>query len=152
MLDQIKLFFDEHMKLPAPEEPSEEKLQIACAALLLEMVTMDDKIEVIEQETVLELVQQSFSLTLEQATGLFDMAEEQRNQAVDYYQFTSLINKSYSLEQKIELIESLWKVAFVDGNLDMHEEYLARKIADLLYVPHASFMKAKHRMKSSLGS
>jgi uncharacterized tellurite resistance protein B-like protein len=140
------------MKLPAPEEPLEEKLQIARAALLLEMVTMDDKIEVIEQETVLALVQQSFSLSLEQATTLFDLAEEQRNQAVDYYQFTSLINKSYSLEQKVELIESLWKVAFVDGDLDMHEEYLVRKIADLLYVPHASFMKAKHRMKVGLES
>ena len=52
MLNQIKLFFDEHIKLPAPEETSAEQLQIASAALLLEMVTMDDKIEAIEQETV----------------------------------------------------------------------------------------------------
>ncbi|TXL08289.1 hypothetical protein BMR07_02720, partial [Methylococcaceae bacterium CS1] len=148
MLNQIKLFFDEHIKLPAPEEFSEEKLQIASAALLLEMMTMDDAIETIEQETVLALVQQSFSLTLEQATTLFDLAEEQRNQAVDYFQFTSLINKSYSLEQKIELIESLWKIAFVDGDLDMHEEYLVRKISDLLYVPHASLMKTKASSES----
>lgn len=152
MLNQIKLFFDEHLKLPAPEEPSEEKLQIASAALLLEMVTMDDKIEQIEQETVLALMQQGFSLSLEQATTLFNLAEEQRIQAVDYYQFTSLINKSYSLEQKIELIESLWKVAFVDGNLDMHEEYLVRKVSDLLYVPHSSLMKTKHRVKVGLES
>lgn len=152
MLNQIKLFFDEHLKLPAPEEPSEDKLQIARAALLLEMVTMDDKIEPIEQKTVLALMQQGFSLSLEQATTLFDLAEEQRIQAVDYYQFTSLINKSYSLEQKIELIESLWKVAFVDGNLDMHEEYLVRKISDLLYVPHSSLMKTKHRVKVDLES
>lgn len=152
MLNQIKLFFDEHLKLPAPEEPSEEKLQIARAALLLEMVTMDDKIEPIEQKTVLALMQQGFSLSLEQATALFDLAEEQRIQAVDYYQFTSLINKSYSLEQKIELIESLWKVAFVDGDLDMHEEYLVRKVSDLLYVPHSSLMKTKHRVKVDLES
>jgi len=140
MLNQIKLFFDEHMKLPAPEEISAEQLQIASAALLLEMVTMDDKVEVVEQEAVLSLVQQSFSLTLEQAEGLFE--------AVDYYQFTSLINKSYSQEQKIQLVESLWRVAFVDGDLDMHEEYLVRKIADLLYVPHAMLMKTKHRVKA----
>jgi len=150
MLSQIKLFFDEHMMLPAPEEVSEEKLQIASAALLLEMVTMDDKIEAVEQEAVLSLVQQCFSLTLEQATTLFELAEQQRKQAVDYYQFTSLINKSYSLEQKTELIESLWKVAFVDGDLDMHEEYLVRKIADLLHVPHITLMRTKHQVKAGL--
>ena len=150
MLNQIKLFFDEHIKLPAPEETSAEQLQIASAALLLEMVTMDDKIEVIEQETVLTLIQQGFSLTLEQATTLYDLAEQQREEAVDYYQFTYLINKSYNLDQKIQLIESLWKVAFVDGDLDMHEEYLVRKIADLLYVPHTSLMKTKHRVKNGL--
>ena len=150
MLNQIKLFFDEHIKLPAPEETSEEQLQIASAALLLEMVTMDDKIVAIEEEMVLSLVQQSFSLSPDQATALFDLAEQQRQEAVDYFQFTSLINKSYSLEQKVKLIESLWKVAFVDGDLDMHEEYLVRKIADLLYVPHASLMKTKHRAKIEL--
>lgn len=150
MLTQIRLFFDEHLKLPAPEEITAEQLQIASAALLLEMVTMDDKIEAIEKEAVLSLVQQRFSLTPEQASTLSHLAEQQRKEAVDYYQFTSLINKSYSLDQKIELIESLWEVAFVDGDLDMHEEYLVRKIADLLYVPHVSLMKTKHRVKTGL--
>ncbi len=145
MLKKIKLFFDEHLMLPAPEEASEEKLQIASAALLLEMITMDDKIQVVEQEATLTLLQQNFSLSLDQATELIDLAEQQRQQATDYYQFTSLINKSYSLEQKIQLIESLWKIAFVDGELDMHEEYLVRKISDLLHVPHVKLMMTKNR-------
>lgn len=74
------------------------------------------------------------------------LAEQQRKQATDYFQFTSLINKGYSLEQKIGLIESLWKIAFIDGVLDMNEEYLVRKIADLLYVPHTAFIMAKNRI------
>ena len=150
MLNQIKLFFDEHIKLPAPEKPSEEQLQIASAALLLEMITMDDKIEAIEQEAALSLIQQNFSLSLEQATALIDLAEQQRKQATDYYQFTSLINKSYTPEQKTQLVESLWKVAFVDGELDMHEEYLVRKISNLLYIPHVTFMKTKNRASKEL--
>ena len=150
MLNQIKLFFDEHIKLPAPEEPSAEQLQIASAALLLEMITMDDKIEAIEQEATLSLIQQNFSLSLEQATALIDLAEQQRKQATDYYQFTSLINKSYTLEQKTQLVESLWKVACVDGDLDMHEEYLVRKISNLLYIPHVTFMKTKNRASKEL--
>lgn len=149
MLDQIKLFFDEHMKLSAPAEPSKEKLQIACAALYLEMMIMDDKVEAKEQEAVVALIQQNFALTAEQAAALIELAEQQRKQATDYFQFTSLINKAYSMEQKIQLIESLWKIAFIDGTLDMHEEYLVRKIADLLYVPHTEFLMTKYRVSSA---
>ena len=146
MLNQIKLFFEQHLALSAPEDSSEEKLQLATVVLFLEMMHMDDKVEPKEQEIILSLIHQNFSLTAEQTTALLALAEQQRKQATDYFQFTSLINKEYSLEQKVGLIESLWKIAFVDGVLDMNEEYLVRKIADLLYVPHTAFILAKNRV------
>lgn len=146
MLNQIKLFFEQHLALSAPENISEDKLQLATVVLFLEMMHMDDKIEATEQEIILSLIQQNFSLTAEQAASLIELAEQQRKQATDYFQFTSLINKEYSLEQKVRLIESLWKIAFVDGVLDMNEEYLVRKIADLLHVPHTAFIMAKNRV------
>ena len=146
MLNQIKLFFEAHLALSGPEDSLEEKLQIATVALFLEMMTMDDKVEPEEQEIILSLIHQNFSLTAEQSTSLLELAEQQRKQATDYFQFTSLINKEYSLEQKVRLIESLWKIAFIDGVLDINEEYLVRKIADLLHVPHTDFIKAKIRV------
>ncbi len=149
MLNQIKLFFEHHLALLAPEDNSETTLQLAAAALFLEMMAIDDKIETKEQENVLSLIQQNFSLTLEQATSLMALAEQQRQQATDYFQFTSLINKTYSPEQKIQLVETLWKIAFVDGVLDIQEEYLVRKIAELLHVPHSSFIMAKQRVSGA---
>ncbi|MCF7966886.1 TerB family tellurite resistance protein [Methylobacter sp. Wu8] len=146
MLNQIKLFFEQHLALSAPESTSEDKLQLATIVLFLEMMHMDDKIELKEQAVILSLIQRNFSLTAEQATALIELAEQQRKQATDYFQFTSLINKECSQEQKIRLIESLWKIAFVDGVLDMNEEYLVRKIADLLHVPHTAFIMAKNRV------
>jgi len=149
MLNQLKLFFDEHLKLEAPEESSDEKLQLACAALFLEMMIMDEVVEEREQEIILTLIQNNFSLTTEQATSIMELAEQQRHQATDYFQFTSLINNHYSDEQKIQLIESLWKVAFIDGVLDMHEEYLVRKISDLLRISHSDFIMTKNRMSKT---
>jgi uncharacterized tellurite resistance protein B-like protein len=146
MLDQIKLFFEQHLALSGPEDSLEEKLQIATVALFLEMMYMDDKVEPEEQEIILSMIHQNFSLTDEQTTSLLELAEQQRKGATDYFQFTSLINKEFSQEQKVRLIESLWKIAFIDGVLDMNEEYLVRKIADLLYVPHTAFIKAKIRV------
>jgi uncharacterized tellurite resistance protein B-like protein len=146
MLNQIKLFFTQHIALSASENTLEEKLQLATVVLFLEMMYMDDKVDPKEQDVILSLVHQNFSLTAEQATSLIELAEQQRKQATDYFQFTSLINKEYSLEQKVRLIESLWKIAFIDGVLDMNEEYLVRKIADLLHVPHTAFIMAKNRL------
>ena len=149
MINQIKLFFEQHLALSAPSETSEEKLQLATVALFLEMMHMDDRVEVKEQNIILSLINQNCSLTTEQSTSLLKLAEQQRTQATDYYQFTSLINKEYSQEQKVRLIESLWKIAFIDGILDIQEEYLVRKIADLLYVPHSAFIMAKNRVTTS---
>lgn len=96
MLNQIKLFFKQHLALSAPEDISEHKLQLAAVVLFLEMMYMGDKVEPKEQEIILALVHQSFSLSAEQATSLIALAEQQRKQATDYFQFTSLINKEYS--------------------------------------------------------
>jgi uncharacterized tellurite resistance protein B-like protein len=146
---QIKLFFEQHFALLSSDDTSEAKLQLATAALFLEMMAMDDKVYPKEQALFFSLIQQNFALTAEQANSLIELAEQQRKQAVDYFQFTSLINKEYSLEQKIRLIESLWKIAFVDGVLDVNEEYLVRKIADLLYVPHTNFIVTKNQVVDS---
>ena len=148
MLNQIKLFFEQHLALNAPTESTEQKLQLATVALFLEMMYMDDKVEALELEVIVSLIHQNFSLTTEQTDALLVLAERQRAQATDYFQFTSLINKEYSQEQKVALIESLWKIAFIDGVLDINEEYLVRKIADLLYVPHTAFIMAKNRVEA----
>ncbi|PPD21164.1 MAG: hypothetical protein CTY24_08250 [Methylobacter sp.] len=146
MIDQLKLFFEKHLLLESPAKLSEEQLKIASAVLFLEMMNIDNAAREPEQAMIASILQENFSLSGEQIRMLLDSAENTRQQATDYFQFTSLINKAYSLEQKIQLIESLWKIAFIDGVLDMHEEYLVRKIADLLYVPHADFIKAKNRV------
>lgn len=146
MFDQIKLFFEQHLALSAPDDTAEDKLRLAAVVLFLEMMYMDDNVDTKEQAIISALVQQNFSLTAEQAASLIALAEQQRKQATDYFQFTSLINQQYSQEQKVRLIESLWKIAFIDGVLDMNEEYLVRKIADLLHVPHTDFIMAKNRV------
>jgi uncharacterized tellurite resistance protein B-like protein len=115
-------------------------------------MTMDDHCELKEREVILSLIQQNFSLTLEQATTLMELAEQQRKNATDYFEFTSLINKTYSLEQKIQLIEALWKIAFIDDVLDVQEEYLVRKIAKLLHVPDSALISAKHRVNAETGN
>lgn len=146
MFNQIRLFFDQYLALPEPDQVTDEDLHLACAALFIEMMHMDDKVRPEEHDMILNRTRDIFSLSLEKTTRLISLAEHQWKQATDYHAFTSLINKNYTQEQKNTLIKTLWQIAYADGQLDKHEEHMVRKMADLLHVPHMEFIRIKHQV------
>jgi len=147
MFEKIKHFFDRYIDLTTTDGDSEEQLKIASAALLMEMMHTEEVDADKKQHLILTLLENSFALTKEQATDLMACAERQRQQATDYFEFTHLIYNAYSHDQKIQLIESMWKIALVDNNLDIDEEYLVDKIARLLYIPHAEVLQVRNRTR-----
>ena len=151
MIASIKDFFIQFIE-PGTKQTEADKLkalQIATAALLLEMMRMDERIAVEERNSIVATLSQHFGLDSGQLATLLDLADQEARQATGYYQFTSLINKTCSADQKIRIIENLWQVAMSDGHLDAHELHLMRKIADLLYVAHADYVAAKQRARQS---
>ena len=62
-----------------------------------------------------------------------------------------MINQHYTQTEKAQLVEMLWEVAFADAEMEKYEEHLLRKLSDLLYVPHAEFIRAKLGVKARLG-
>lgn len=151
MIASIKKFFDQFIEpgTRQNEVGSAEALQIATAALLLEMMRMDDQIKDAERTAIAAALRQQFGLDAGQLDTLMALAAQEAHQAHDYYQFTSLINKTCSAEQKIRIIENLWQVAMADSHLDAHELHLMRKIADLLYIGHADYVAAKQRARAA---
>ena len=149
MITGIKDFFNQFIEtgIRQSEIDKEKPLQIATAALLLEMMRMDDQITDAERDSVATTLLRMFGLDARQLKILMDLAEQEARQASGYYQFTSLINKGFDAAQKIHVIENLWYVAMSDGHLDAHETHLMRKIADLLHVGHADYIAAKQRAR-----
>jgi len=148
MLLAIKQFFEQHIETTRSNTDATRKehgLQLATAALLFEMMRMDDKIDEQEKTLLTELIGQKFTLSSEETEELIQLAEQEAAQAVDYHSFTSLINTHYSAEEKIEIVEHLWQVAYADGHINKYEDHLVRKVAELIYVPHSAFIAAKHR-------
>jgi len=147
MLKRIKDFFDERLAPNAvtADENSEHMLALATGALLLEMVYMDGELRPEQCEAVKTEVLEHFGLDEEEAAKLLELAEAERADSTDYFQFTSLINNNYAQEQKVVLVERLWRIAYANESLHIYEEHLVRKIAELLYVPHRAFIAAKHR-------
>ena len=147
MLKKIKSFFEN--KLDVKDDfDVEHRLRLATAALMIEMMQDDGKVHDAEVNTLLEKLQKTFELNVEETTELFNLAHDEVKEAVDYHQFTMLIAKNFSQPQKIKVIENLWAIAYADNELDQFEELMVRRIADLIYVTHAEFMQAKHRVIS----
>ena len=109
---------------------------------------MDGEVWPEQRRAVETALRGHFELTESEVAELLELAEAERIESTDYFQFTSLINGIYTPEQKIKLVELLWRIAYANESLHSHEEYLVRKVADLLYVPHSAFIAAKHRAGS----
>jgi uncharacterized tellurite resistance protein B-like protein len=149
MLSAIREFFERRVAAPAHRGEERHTIELATAALLVEVVRMDGDMGPDEREAVLHAVHAKFGLSGEEAETLIHLAEEEARQATDFYQFTSLINERFSPEQKERVIEHMWRVAYADAELSAYEQHLVRKIADLLYVPHSTYIAAKLRARDA---
>ena len=154
MLAALRTFFDRHIAAQAQESPATagRRAQIAAAVLLVEVARSDRNFSAVERETVRASVQRKFSLSPEEAQRLLELAELESRDAHDIYQFTSQIDASFSVEQKVKLIEELWRAAYSDAVLHEHEEHLIRRVTDLLHLSHSQFIAAKLRVLAELSS
>lgn len=152
MIASLKDFFTQFIEPDTHKNDAggEHALQVATAALLLEMMRMDSRIADEERATVAEVMRQQFRLSAEEFAAILALAEQAAERAHDYHQFTSLINQRCDAAQRIRIVENLWQVAMADGHLDAHELHLMRKLADLLYVGHADYIAAKQRARETM--
>ncbi|MBD3671377.1 MAG: TerB family tellurite resistance protein [Gammaproteobacteria bacterium] len=149
MLNSIKQFFEQNIA-PDSQQDLEHSLRLATAALMVEMMNQDHKVQDEEEQAVRQLLQNKFGLDAKETGELFELASAEAVKATDYYQFTSLIKDHFNPDQKRRVVEQLWAVAYADGDLDPHEEHMVRRIAELLYVPHNDFIRAKHAVLDSM--
>ncbi|ABI58107.1 TerB family tellurite resistance protein [Alkalilimnicola ehrlichii MLHE-1] len=146
MLDAIKRYFSGHIAQAAEaESPDEHAVHLAAAALLLEMARMDGSLHSGQRQAAEAAVREKLGLSDQETQELMRLAEAELNDAMDYFQFTSLIKDHFDYGQRARLIEYLWTVALADERLHHHEEYLVRRIAELIYVRHADFINARLR-------
>jgi len=151
MLNNIKSFFEKNFMPTDVGLDKDHQLKLATAALLIEMMMQDDKAHDTEKKMIQKALQDKFQLSESETGSLYELAEQEVKSATDYHQFTSLMAKNFTQAQKIKVIEYLWLVAYADEQLDMYEEHMVRRIADLIYVSHKDFLRAKHRVKQQLG-
>ncbi len=141
MLAALKSLF-----LPeASDEPAtlQHRLDLAAAALLIETARADFVQDAGEEAALVELLCTTLQVERSEVAQLMSEAAQRVDEATSLYEFTRLINDHYDAGQKRELIGAMWRVAYADGDLDKYEEALIRRVAELTYVPHTDYIKAK---------
>ncbi|HHJ16310.1 MAG TPA: TerB family tellurite resistance protein [Gammaproteobacteria bacterium] len=150
MLRAIQDFFHRQIEPDTDAGPDAHGLQLATAALLFEVLRADYDEHPDERMRLEQALQKAFSLSAEETCELAALADREAAEAVSLYQFTGLINRNFSPQQKVDVVEMLWQVAYADGRLDRYEEAAVRKISELLHVSHRDFIRVKHRVLESL--
>lgn len=147
VLDAIREFVVRHVHpvtLEAAESASSvNRVHLAACALLLELAHADDEFSTPERAHIGAVLQRHFGLDAETARELMELAEVQRQQSSDYYQFTRLIVARYDLGQRMVLAEIMWGVILSDGRITEHESYLVRKLGHLLDLSPAYLSQAR---------
>ncbi|CCK75991.1 conserved hypothetical protein [Oleispira antarctica RB-8] len=144
MISKLLAFFQQEEVKTTGHKP-----ELAAAALLVEIMNADHQLSDDETESIKNILFDTLFITADVADELLTTAKKEVHEATDLFQFTGVINTSYSYEEKVSLVESLWKVAYSDKQLDKYEEHMVRRIADLLYVSHSDFMQTKNRIKAA---
>ena len=131
---------------PQPEREDEpRRLHLAAAILLFEVARSDHQVDAHELVRLERVLREQWSLDDSELQELLEVAGREAELAASLHEQVATVNRNYSREQKYALLLGLWQVACADGGIHHYEEHLVRRLADLLYIPHSEFIRAKHQ-------
>jgi len=128
-----------------PGQHTIDELHLAAAVLLVETARMDDTIGDDERGVIVDLVRARFELSEDEVSSVVELADEVAHNAVELSQFTRRIRDGFDHDERVEMIEMLWRVVYADGVVHDHEANLLRRVAGLLYVSDRESGAARKR-------
>jgi len=131
----------------AQEQDEFERIQIATCIILLEVAKSDDEFLSIEKTTLTAILKKKFEISAEAAEELMEIANRKREESIDLWKFTHLINENYSKEEKRKIVEAVWQIIYADEKLDKYEDHLVHRLAKLLQLKHKDLIETKLKIK-----
>ena len=128
-------------------ETDQHTLELATAVLLVEIARADFAEDMAEDDAIQELLRGHLDLDDEEIALLVEEAKAEADHAASLQAFTRRLHEALTLEEKLDVIEMLWRVALADRHLDKHEDHLVRKIAGLLYVSHGDLIRLRNKVR-----
>lgn len=143
--------FLDTLSTPAAQQAAPVTVELATAVLLVEVMRADTDPNAVERGLIRDALQRRFALEPNDVEQLITIAERKSREANDFFAFTSQLNERLDHASKIEVIETMWQVAYADGNDDPWERNILSRVAGLLHVTHGEYIAAKMRAKAAAG-
>lgn len=151
MLKALTSFFDQAAGRAGSEAAGEHELEMATAVLLVEVARADFSEDEIELDAVARLLADHLGMPLEEVDRLVREARSQADHAASLQSFTRQLHEELGRDEKLKIVELLWKVALADATLDKHEDHLIRRVAGLLYVSHSDLIRIRNQVMERRG-
>jgi uncharacterized tellurite resistance protein B-like protein len=151
MLNRLKAAIGAMREPAAEAAPSTEPARLASAALLARAAQLDGRLDASEDDAMLRVMVDRFSMQEAEARAVLDEAAEDLEESNDIYRYTKVLRDSFDEAERVTLMEMLWEVAYADGELHEFEAQLMRRLAGLLYVDDRDSGAARKRALEKLG-
>jgi uncharacterized tellurite resistance protein B-like protein len=151
MIDSIRAWISSGFNGRNTPDPAWSELELALTALLIEAAYSDDHFDGPERAVIARLIERRFNLLPSDVRTLLATGEAAATESVELFHFTRIINERLSYEERVEVIEMMWEVAYADRVLDEYEDSLLRRVGGLIYVPDPDRGIARQRVLKRLG-
>lgn len=151
MLDLIKKILGE--KPDQKEKSSNNKVQeanVALCVLLLEAAHVDGECSDEEKEHVILTLTTQCNIPRQEIDEFIAQSDKTRKDTVDLFRFTRYMNNNFTKQEKIEVMEAVWRIIHIDGLLEAHEDHFAHKLANLLRLTQKELIDAKIKARKQL--
>jgi len=139
--------FFKKKKITAKQETSFE-IELTAAVLAYEIARSDGEVSKDELSVLMEEIESISEKVGKDKFEILKIIEIYSKNSTSFHEFIEDINNSYSKEEKHSLLEFMWKIAYADGKLDVDEERLVRRVADLIRIKDIEVLKLKDLSKN----
>ena len=141
--------FFKKKKQETQEQSSDFEIELTASVLAYEIARSDGEIDDNELEVLMEEIKVISKKVQKDEDEILKIIEKYSKDSVSFYEFIEDINNDYSKDEKLSLLKFMWKIAYADGKLDVDEERLIRRLADLIKIKDMDVLKLKHIFKNT---
>ena len=142
-------FFKKEKKINSDSiEKLSFELELTAAVLAYEVARSDGEISKDELSVLMLEIEKIAEKVGRDKNEIWEIVDAYSKDSISFHEFIEDINNNYSKDQKKDLLKTLWKTAFADGKLDVDEEKLVRRVADLIKIKDIEVLKLKHDVQS----
>ena len=135
-------------KNSSENKDSSFEIELTAAVLAYEIARIDGEISDDELSILMQEIRNIAKKVNKDEKEILKIIEIYSNDSVSFYEFVEDINKNYTKENKLSLLSFMWQIAFADGNLEVNEEKLIRRLADLIKIKDLDVLKLKDDAKN----